>query len=95
MHAGCNRDAQLPDQRVRGRRREISPDCHGPVTSTCQERPGYRLRQQGETNKHLLSFPLLLLSAQNSDMLYLFPVLTFGFADSNAFCKAKLEKSVL
>jgi hypothetical protein len=35
------------------------------------------------------------LSAQNSDMLYLFPVLTFGFADSNAFCKAKLEKSVL
>ena len=69
MDTGRNRDAQLPDQRVRGRRREVSPDCHGPVASTCQERRGYRLRQQGETNKHLLSFPLPLLSAQNSDML--------------------------
>jgi ABC-type enterochelin transport system ATPase subunit len=29
-----------------------------------------------ERNKHLLSFPLSLLSAQNSDMLYLFPVLS-------------------
>ena len=68
MDTGRNRDAQLPDQRVRGRRREVSPDCHGPVASTCQERRGYRLRQQGETNKHLLSFPLPLLSAQNSDI---------------------------
>jgi len=42
-----------------------------------------------------ISFHFLCLSCLHKIQIYLFPVLTFGFADSNAFCKAKLEKGVL